>query len=260
VSGNISQPTQLSASETHNPILCYGGTTTVNITASGGTPPYSGDGAHTGVSAGPFSFTVTDANGCSTVVSGNISQPTQLVATSSVACSGGSAVVTVSASGGTPGYTGTGTFSHASGTYSYTVTDANGCTATTTGTVAPPNTWTISGFYQPVDMGGPSVVNTVKGGSTVPLKFNIYGCDGVERTSVSDVVGSSVQVYINNCTGGVETPLEEVANSGATNLRYDTTGHQFIQNWQTPKGANRCYRVRMTTTDGEYIEAFFKTK
>src|SRR2546430_14590133 len=78
VSGTISQPPALSASESHDPILCHGGTTTVNITAAGGTPPYSGDGAHTAVSAGPFSFAVTDANGCSTVVSGTISQPPAL--------------------------------------------------------------------------------------------------------------------------------------------------------------------------------------
>jgi len=51
------------------------------------------------------------------------------------------------------------------------------------------NAWTITGFYQPVDMGG--VVNTVKGGSTVPLKFNIYA-GGVERTSVSDVQGQTL--------------------------------------------------------------------
>ena len=32
--------------------------------------------------------------------------------------------------------------------------------------------WTFEGFYQPVDMGG--VYNTVKGGSTVPFKFEIF--------------------------------------------------------------------------------------
>ena len=58
------------------------------------------------------------------------------------------------------------------------------------------NAWTITGFYQPVDMGG--VVNTVKGGSTVPLKFNIYA-GGVERTNVSDVMYRSVQVGEYNC-------------------------------------------------------------
>src|SRR5205814_8879545 len=60
VTGTISQPPALSASETHDPIGCFGGTTTVNITASGGTPAYDGDGAHTNVPAGPFDFTVTE--------------------------------------------------------------------------------------------------------------------------------------------------------------------------------------------------------
>ena len=32
--------------------------------------------------------------------------------------------------------------------------------------------WTLKGFYPPVDMNG--VVNTVKGGSTVPLKFEVF--------------------------------------------------------------------------------------
>ena len=50
--------------------------------------------------------------------------------------------------------------------------------------------WTITGFYQPVDMIPVGVVNTIKGGSTVPLKFNIYA-DNVEKKSVSDVIGGS---------------------------------------------------------------------
>src|SRR5206468_2903497 len=120
VSGIISQPPALSASETHDPIGCFGGTTTVNITASGGTSPYTGDGAHTNVAAGPFSFTVTDHNGCSTVVSGTITQPNALSASSSntpILCNGGNSTVTVSATGGTVPYTGTGTASRSAGTY-----------------------------------------------------------------------------------------------------------------------------------------------
>jgi len=105
-----------------------------------------------------------------------------------------------------------------------------------------------------------NVVNTVKGGSTVPLKFNIYDCNNVERTSVSDVMYGTVQVAEQNCQSGIEDPMGDLPNTGATALRYDTTGHQFIQNWQTPKGAGKCYVVRMTTITGVYIEAYFKTK
>jgi hypothetical protein len=108
------------------------------------------------------------------------------------------------------------------------------------------------------------VLNIIKGGSTVPLKFNIYaGTPGptTERKSVTDVMFGSVQVAEINCslTSGYESPTD-VANTGATSLRYDTTGAQFIQNWQTPKPPNKCYQVRMTALDGSHLDAFFKTK
>ena len=85
---------------------------------------------------------MTDANGCTATTSGTITEPTAVVASSSntaILCNGGNSIVTVSATGGTGAYSGTGTFSHAAGTYSYTVTDANSCTATTTGTITQPS-------------------------------------------------------------------------------------------------------------------------
>jgi hypothetical protein len=72
------------------------------------------------------------------------------------------------------------------------------------------NSWTITGFYQPVDMG--NIVNTVKGGSTVPLKFNIYA-GGVERTSVTDVMYQTVQVAEYGCSGGFEDPMGDLPNT-----------------------------------------------
>jgi len=125
--------------------------------------------------------------------------------------------------------------------------------------------WTLTGFYQPVDMPIPvMVLNTVKGGSSVPLKFNIYaGTPGplTERKSVTDVMFGTVQVAAYDCamTPGYESAVD-VSNTGGTSLRYDTTGGQFIQNWQTPKPPNKCYQVRMTALDGSHIDAYFKTK
>jgi hypothetical protein len=119
--------------------------------------------------------------------------------------------------------------------------------------------WNVTGFYTPVTMSPPAtpVYNTIKGGQTVPLKFNIYA-GSVERTSVNDVLGFALQSMA--CLTGVEDPVEELTTTGGTALRYDTTGHQFIQNWQTPKGANACYKVTMTAQDGSKISAYFKTK
>jgi hypothetical protein len=60
------------------------------------------------------------------------------------------------------------------------------------------------------------------------------------------------------CAGGTEDAVDFVS-TGGTNLQY--SGHQFTQNWQTPKGAGKCYIVRMTTTtDGGSLSAMFKMK
>jgi hypothetical protein len=116
--------------------------------------------------------------------------------------------------------------------------------------------WTLSGFYQPVDMGG--VLNTVKNGSTVPLKFEVFaGAAELSNTSVVE----SFSVKGITCPGtNVLTDDIELTTTGGTSLRYDTTGGQFVQNWQTPKKAGVCYSVTMKTIDGSSITASFKLK
>src|SRR5205814_7140935 len=60
--GNITEPLALAPSSTNTRILCNGGTSTVSVSATGGTAPYSGTGDFTGVHAGTYSYTVTDSN------------------------------------------------------------------------------------------------------------------------------------------------------------------------------------------------------
>jgi hypothetical protein len=118
--------------------------------------------------------------------------------------------------------------------------------------------WTVTGFYQPVDMGG--VVNTVKAGSTVPMKFEIFA-GPTEITSVSAVKGFEANEI--GCGSLTWLPADdiEITSTGGTQLRYDSTGGQFIQNWATPKNkVGTCYSVVMTTNDGTSIYAFFKLK
>ncbi len=115
--------------------------------------------------------------------------------------------------------------------------------------------WTLFGFYQPVDMGG--VWNVVKGGSTVPLKFEIFA-GSTELTDTAYVKGfTAVQVA---CTSGLGEDEVEFTTTGGTSLRYDPVAGQFIQNWQTPKKPGFCYRVAMTAQDGSSLVAFFKLK
>ncbi|MCX6258398.1 MAG: hypothetical protein NTW49_10955 [Bacteroidia bacterium] len=142
----VTQPPAFSANATYSTILCHGGTSTVTVSATGGTTPYNGTGNFS-KTAGTYSFTVTDANGCMATTSITITEPSVLSASAgstSILCNGGSSTISVTAAGGTTPYNGTGNFSKTAGTYSFTVTDANGCMATTSITITEPSVLSAS--------------------------------------------------------------------------------------------------------------------
>jgi hypothetical protein len=120
-----------------SPILCAGGMAMVNVSATGGTAPYTGIGSFS-LSSGPQTFTVIDAFGCTASTTVNITEPTAVSVTTSSTdeMMGMDGTATVTVSGGTPSYTyywmpgGQTTASIsglAAGTYTVMVLDANGC-------------------------------------------------------------------------------------------------------------------------------------
>jgi hypothetical protein len=128
--------------------------------------------------------------------------------------------------------------------------------------------WTLKGFYQPVDMdvvtttGTTTALNTVKNGSTVPMKFNVLkGTTALTDNTNNAVVKSFTQQSVLCPSGaGVVADEIEVTTTGGTSLRYDATAGQWIQNWQTPKKPNTCYNVTLTTQDGSKLVAHFQLK
>ena len=153
-------------------------------------------------------------------------------------------------------------YSTALGTQTLTATATDNAgnprTATISYTVQP---WRVSGFYAPVDMDTPTarVLNTVKGGSTVPLKFEVFA-GSTELTTTSSIVTPLRSTKVNCAEGGsLEQPVEALA-SGGTALRYDTTAGQFIYNWKLPTGPGTCYDVVVGTLDGSAITAHFRLK
>ncbi len=114
--------------------------------------------------------------------------------------------------------------------------------------------WTLSGFYAPVDMA--NVWNVLKGGSTVPLKFEVFA--GLTELIDTSIVAPLRATEV-SCTAGQADDVELVA-TGGTVLRYDTTEGQFIYNWQSPKKPGYCYVVTVTTTDGSTLSANFRLR
>lgn len=148
-------------------------------------------------------------------------------------------------------------YSNALGTHtlSATATDSAGNVTTVNGATYTVRKLQLNGFFAPVDLSG--TYNTVKNGSTVPLKFTVFD-QGVKQTGTDVVKGFTVTPV--NCTTGAEDAIEELATTGGTSLRYDATAGQFIQNWKTPTMAGKCYTVTMTTVDDSTIAAKFKLK
>ena len=121
-------------------ISSYGGTSVVNITATGGVSPYTGTGTFNLPAS--YSYPVIDANGCLDSVSFTIIEPDSLqliINATPILCNGDSSVVTLSALGGIAPYNGLGTFNVASFTYTSNITDSNGNFASGTITISQPS-------------------------------------------------------------------------------------------------------------------------
>src|SRR5204862_211501 len=131
-------------------VACNGASTgSVVITPTGGVGPYIITPAQTNLAAGSYTFTITDANNCSTTVPVTITEPAAITATTAVknvACNGastGSVVITPIGGVGpyiiSPAQTGL-----AAGSYTFTITDANNCSTTVPVTITEPTVITAT--------------------------------------------------------------------------------------------------------------------
>ncbi|MFH1321251.1 MAG: T9SS type A sorting domain-containing protein [Bacteroidota bacterium] len=178
-------------------VNCFGNSNgQATVTASGGTTPYTylwspsgGNGVTaTGLVAGTYNVTVTDASGCIDSDTITITQPDALIApviTPGVSCYGGNdGTATVNPSGGTSPYTyqwcgcaGSQTTQTATGLttggYSLTVTDANGCTAYGSIFVTQPQPLTASVTFTDLTCNGicDGSATAIPSGGTAPYSY-----------------------------------------------------------------------------------------
>ncbi|MEX2590992.1 MAG: gliding motility-associated C-terminal domain-containing protein [Chitinophagales bacterium] len=192
----IDEPDQLTSNLSITDVLCYGENTgAIDLTVNGGTQPYNyswDNGSNSedlnGISAGSYSVTVTDANGCSASFDAVVTQPnTPLGATitgTDPACRGdfnGSVILEVF--GGTPAYDfnwNGGTYltqnlnNVPAGTYTVTVRDDNNCVVNKSVTLTDPPVLSSNFTKQDITCYGEtdgSIDLTVNGG-TPPYSFD----------------------------------------------------------------------------------------
>ncbi|MFH2144331.1 MAG: SprB repeat-containing protein, partial [Bacteroidota bacterium] len=223
----ITQPAQITLAFLITNVTCYGGGDgAIDLTINGGTGAYTyfWTGGMitedlTGLAALTYSVTVTDANLCTATDLATVTEPPALSIDSEsatdVVCNGiCDGTVTVTASGGTgvlsydigAGAQANGNFSSlCSGIYQVTITDAVGCTISSSSlTVNEPPPFSITAVTVDISCNGAcdgSIDLTISGG--VP-PLSVLWSNGASTTDISGLCSGSYWVTVadgNGCTG-----------------------------------------------------------
>jgi hypothetical protein len=224
--------------------LCREGSTgAIDLTPTGGTPPYtyawSNDATSedvTGLAAGSYSVTVTDAHGCTASASFTVAQPAAALdasgVVSDVPCHGAATgAIDLTVTGGTAPYT----YSWSNGAttedvgdlvvgaYGVTVTDAHACTTSASFTVAQPaEALGASGVVTGVPCHGAATgaIDLTVSGGTPPYAY--AWSNGATSEDVAGLVAGSYSVTVTDahaCTMStsftVTQPIASLAAEGA---------------------------------------------
>lgn len=215
----------------HNDANCGAadGDATVNVTGGPGPFTYLWDDAlaqttqtAVNLAAGTYSVTVTDANGCTTTGSAtvnNLNGPSiSSLNTTPALCNGGNGTATVTATGGTPGYTylwsnggTTATITEAAGTYTVTVTDSNGCLTTGSGTITEPTAISVGVSNTPDTGAGDGTATANPSGGTGPYTY-AWSTTPTQTTQTATNLGAgSYTVTVTDANGCTSTGTTSVA-------------------------------------------------
>ncbi|CCH51821.1 adhesin AidA-related [Fibrisoma limi BUZ 3] len=239
----LTQPTALSLSASATNVVCNGAATgQINLTVNGGTTPYLyswSNGATTedlsGLLAGVYSVTVTDANLCTAITSVTITQPPALtlaLAEQDVLCNGGATgSINLTVTGGTPAYTyrwSNGTTTEdlsglVAGVYSVTVNDANSCTATGTLVINQPTALTVVETSQNVRCfgGNEGAIQLAVSGGTQPYTYQ--WSNGATSQNLTGLIAGVYSVTVADANGCTQAVSETITQPTALSLSAQTT-------------------------------------
>lgn len=270
----INEPSALVATidSVHN-VNC-GGTATgdiyLSVTGGTGAYTYSWTGGATsqnltGVAAGHYVVTVTDANGCSTTASANITEPQPLLVSlarpATVNCNGGSdGIIDINVYGGSPPYTynwsngdtSQDASSLTAGTYDVTVTDNNGCIVTGSYNVTQPAAaLSLSAVVTDVTCSGSATgaIDLTVSGGTGPYTYS--WSNGATSQDLTGIPAGTYNVLVTDAHGCSANAGYTVTGAAALQVSLDT-----IYNVACNGGANGAIYVTVTGGTGAYTYAW----
>jgi len=264
----------MTASATASNVTCNGQASgTATVTPSGGTAPYSyvwsplpgNTQTVNNLTSGTYTVTVTDANGCITTQSFTVTEPAALVGNASVIapilCAGGTATVSVSATGGTAPYVGIGSISQSAGTQTYTITDANGCSSTTTSTITEPTALSITTTSTDELLGNDGTASVTTTGGTAPYSIT-WQPGGFTTAAISGLTAGLYMVTVTDANGCGVTMEEQVGSQVGLNSLNQETGLSVYPNPSettitvSNSGSNVFDKVGVFTSEGRLVFEF----
>jgi Tol biopolymer transport system component len=118
-----------------------------------------------------------------------------------------------------------------------------------------PLPYNFSGFFQPVD--NLPVVNSVKAGQAVPIKFSLGGDQGLNIFEPGYPRSQQIVCESNATVDGIE----QTVTAGSSSLSYDLSTDTYTYVWKTEKSwANTCRQLVVKLNDSTFHRANFKFK
>jgi hypothetical protein len=118
--------------------------------------------------------------------------------------------------------------------------------------VALKSSYRFSGFLAPVN--APPIVNTLKAGAGVPVKFGLGGNQGLNIFASGYPASRTV-----SCRPDATTDeIEQTVNTDHSSLRFDASTNTYTYVWKTaPAWAGQCRRLILRFADGIEHTALF---
>lgn len=247
ISVTLTEPNPFSLSFSSNAVSCNGdanGSST--ITVSGGVSPYSynwndsnnqTDSIATGLSAGTYTITITDANNCTLIANDTITEPTSLALsmnTSPENCGNNDGTATISVSGGTPSFsyswstqpiqTNASATGLAPGSYLVIVNDANACADSLTATIstsAGPIITTDSITNISCNAGDDGIVDISISGGT-PLYTYLWS-NGAVSEDIQNLSAGSYTITVTDSSNCMDSATFILSDPPALSLVFSST-------------------------------------
>lgn len=261
----LSQPASVALTVVANSPKCPGqGAGSIQVSAIGGMQPYSyrwSNGATTsqltGLSAGEYVVTVTDANGCSALEKATIKTPEKIEIELQVQQPRCAATkdgkIKAIPKGGTPPFAyqwSTGSKAEellniGGGSFSLTVTDAAGCTAQVAQTLTAPPTLVVQLQTSPLCCGNDARIAAVVSGGTPPYRYAwSNGATSPELERLAEGEFSLTVTDANSCTAtqkaniaAIKLPAIEIKGNATLcpgqTLELDAGGQFSAYKWST---------------------------